>query len=81
MLTDPIAAHTDDRFRNCLTLTASGQLNGESGRAARISQRHSPNTSPIRAVRHLARGRLRDRTRNLAPSISLLRVIVKGAGS
>jgi hypothetical protein len=81
MPADPTAAHSDDHSRRCLTLTASAQPNGEYGRAERKSRRHSTNLPPIRAICHRARGLPRDRTRNLAPSISLLRVIAEGAGS
>ena len=80
MPANPVTAHSDDRFRYCLTLTASAQRNGECGRVVRVSRRSS-SLSLIRGIRHRARGRLRDRTCNLAPSISLPRIIAEGAGS
>ena len=48
MPADPTAAHSDDRSRLCLTLTASAQPNGECGRAVRISRRsqHKPFAHP-----------------------------------
>ena len=81
MPADPTAAHSDDRSRHCLTLTASAEPNGECGRVVRISRRsqHKPFAHPREpSPRKRA---ARDRTRNLAPSISLLRVIAEGAGS
>jgi len=76
----PTAAHSDDSSRHCLTLTARTQPNGECGHVVRMSRRRSTHLSPIRAIRHRASGQPRDRTRNLAPSIFLLRVIAEGAG-
>jgi hypothetical protein len=81
MPAEPTAAHSHDRSRHCLPLTVGAQPNGGCGRVVRISRRRSTNLPPIRAIRHRARGRLRDRTRILAPSISLVRVIAEGAGS
>ena len=81
MPSDPTAAHSDDRSTPWLTLTASTQPSRECGRVIRISRRRSTNPSPISAIRHRARGRSCARMRNLAPSISLLRVIAEGAGS
>jgi hypothetical protein len=81
MPADPTAANSGDRSRHCLTLTASAQPNDECGRVVHISRWRSPNLSPTPATRHRAGGRPRGRTRNLAPSISLLRVIAEGAGS
>ena len=80
MPVDPTAAHSGDHSRHCLTLTANAQPNGERGRVLRMSRRRT-NLPPIRAIRHRVRGRLLDRMRNLASSISLLRVIGEGAGS
>ena len=83
MRADPIAAHSDDRSRHCLTLTTSVQPIGACGRAVRLSllSLRRANLPPARAIRHRARRRLRDQTRILALSISLLRVITEGAGS
>lgn len=80
MPADPTAGHSDDCSRHCLPLTASAQPNGERSRVVRIPQRLT-NPPPIRAICHCARGRLLGRMRNLALSISLLRVIAEGAGS
>lgn len=81
MPTDRTAAHSDDRSGHCLTLTGRAWPKGERGRVVRLSRRRSTNSSPTRATSHRARSRPRDRTRNLAPSISLLRVISGGGGS
>ncbi len=81
MPADPTAAHSHDRFRHCLILTASAQSDGKCGRVVRLSRRRSTNLSLAHAIRHRARGRLCDRTRNPAPSISLFRVIAEGGGS
>ena len=81
MPANPTPAQSDDRSRHCLTLTASSQPDGECGRVVRLSRRRSTNLPPTRATRRRARGRPRDRTRNLAPSISVLRVIAEGGGS
>jgi hypothetical protein len=81
MPANPTPAQSDDRSRHCLTLTASTQPDGKCGRVVHQSRRRSTNLSPTGATGHRAGGRSRDRTRNLAPSSSLLRVIVEGGGS
>ena len=80
MLSDLTDAHSDDRATPWLTRAASRQPNRGCGRVIRISRRCSTNPSPISAIRHRARGRSCARMWNLAPSISLLRVIAEGAG-
>jgi hypothetical protein len=81
MPADPTTGPSGDRSRYCLSETASAQPNGKCGRVVRISLRRSANLSRIRAIRHRARGRPCDRTRNPVPSISLLRVTSEGGGS
>jgi hypothetical protein len=81
MPADPTAPNSDHHSKLCLALTASAQANGECGRAVRTSRWPSTSPPPIHVIRRHARGWPRDRTRNLAPSISLLRVIAEGAGS
>ena len=81
MPADQTAAHSDDRSRHCLTLAASAQPNGKCGRVVRISRWRSTNLSPIRATITAKEGGRATRSRNLAPSISMLRLVAEGAGS
>ena len=81
MPADRTAAHSGDRSRRCLTLAGSARPNGKRDRVVRLSRRRSTDPSPIRATSHRARRRPPDRTRNLAPFISLLRAIAEGGGS
>ena len=81
MPTDPTAANPDDRPKLCLTLTPSVPANDECGNAVLTSRFSSTSLSPISAIRNRANGRRGDRTRNIAPSISLLRIVAEGAGS
>lgn len=81
VLADPTAADSDDRSKLSLALTASVPTNGECCRAVRTSRWSNPSLSSTRAIRHRVTEWPRDRTRNIAPSISLLPVIAEGAGS
>lgn len=81
MPADPTAANPDDRSKFCVRLTASPQANGECGREVRTSWCSSTSLSPTHAIGHRVSGRPRNRTQNIAPSISLLCVIAEGAGS
>ena len=67
--------------RGYYPLTASVQANGERRRDVLTSRFSSTSLSPISAIRNRANGRLRDRTRNIALSISLLCVVAEGTGS
>jgi hypothetical protein len=81
MPADPIPTNPDDCFKLRLILTVSAQVNGECGRAVRTSRWSSTSLSLTRAIRDGINGRPRGRTWNIAPSISMLRVIAHGAGS
>ena len=82
MPADPDPAYSGGRSKLCLILTASAPTNGECGRAVRTSQWSSTSLPPTRAIREPRKAvALGARTRNIAPSISLLRVIAEGAGS
>jgi hypothetical protein len=72
MPANPTAAHSGDRSRRCLILTASEQSTGECGRVVRISRR-STSLPSSREIRHGERG--------LAQSISMLWVIAEGVAS
>ena len=80
MPANPTAAHSGDRSRRCLILTASAQSTGECGRVVRTSRR-STSLPSSREICHGERGRPAAETRNLAPSISMLWVIAEGAAS
>lgn len=81
MPADLTHANPDDRSKLGLTLTVSVQANGECGRAVRTSRWSSTGLPPTGAILSRVNGWPRDRTRNIAPPISLLRVIAEGAGS
>ena len=81
MPADPTAKCSGNHSKRCLTLATSAQLNGKRGRVMRICPRRSTSLAPIRVVSHHARRWPTDRTRDLAPSISLIRVIAEGSGS
>jgi hypothetical protein len=80
MPADPTRANPDDRSKLSLTLTSSAQTDGECGRAVHTSRLSSTSLPPTRAIRNRINGRPKQRTRNTAPSIYLLRVISEGAG-
>jgi hypothetical protein len=81
MPADPTPAHSHDRSRHCLTLTASARPNGECGRVVRISPRRRTNLSLVRAIYHCASVRPYDPPWTLAARISMFRVIAEEGGS
>lgn len=75
----PNAAHSGDRCRHCLPLSASAQSDRKCSRTVQISWRHSTNRSPIRAIGRRPGTRPHDFTRTLASGAPASDFDAKGA--